>query len=108
MNSVPGQLAHGLRSVGAPAKADSAGIAWRSSRRITEAQLRSRPRRQALGVAALFGETPKAASGPATRAERSLERGRSPNQSLQQTKPSVTVRACARPAPAVFAAEAGC
>ena len=31
-----------------------------------------------------------------------------PNQSLQQTKPPVTVRACARPAPAVFAAEAGC
>ena len=33
--------------------------------------------------------------------------GGAPNQSLQQTKPSVTVRACARPAPAVFAAEAG-
>jgi len=30
-----------------------------------------------------------------------------PNQSLQQTKPPVTVRACARPAPADFAAEAG-
>ena len=29
-----------------------------------------------------------------------------PNQSLQQTKPPVTVRAYARPAPAVFAAEA--
>jgi len=29
-----------------------------------------------------------------------------PNQSLQQTKPPVTSRACARPAPAVFAAEA--
>ena len=31
-----------------------------------------------------------------------------PNQCSQQTKPPVTVRACARPAPAVFAAEAGC
>ena len=31
-----------------------------------------------------------------------------PNQSLQQTKPPVTVRADARPAPAVFAAEARC
>ena len=30
------------------------------------------------------------------------------NQSLQQTKPPVTVRADARPAPAVFAAEARC
>jgi hypothetical protein len=30
-----------------------------------------------------------------------------PNQSLQQTKPPVTVRADARPAPDVFAAEAG-
>ncbi len=30
-----------------------------------------------------------------------------PNQSLQRTKPPVTVRACARPAPDVFAAEAG-
>jgi hypothetical protein len=29
------------------------------------------------------------------------------NQSLQQTKPPVTVRACARPVPDVFAAEAG-
>ena len=34
--------------------------------------------------------------------------GTVPNQSLQQTKPPVTVRAYARPAPAVFAAEARC
>ena len=31
-----------------------------------------------------------------------------PNQSLQQMKPPVTVRACARPAPDVFTAEARC
>jgi hypothetical protein len=30
------------------------------------------------------------------------------NQSLQQMKPPVTVRACARPAPDVFTAEARC